>query len=243
MTRFMIFGSGRQGIACADFLLSSFDDTQICFADRSVTQLQAALDQLDKPERISTFECDISHDNPQLHIAVSECDCVISCVPYFFNERLATIALKRKKHFCDLGGNNTVVENQLNLDAKAAKAGISIVPDCGLAPGWVNILAEYWQDQWQYESVKIYCGGLPQHPKGIWKYEANFSIHGLINEYLEDCEISRGGTLVKIPGMSELERLDDFALKGEFEAFATSGGASVAPKYYAPKQVDYFYPC
>ena len=70
-------------------------------------------------------------------------------------------------NFCDLGGNTEIVFQQKELDADARKAKVTIVPDCGLAPGMVNILAQYGIEQLDdVKSVKIFVGGLPQHPEG-----------------------------------------------------------------------------
>jgi lysine 6-dehydrogenase len=68
-------------------------------------------------------------------------DSTISCVNYWYNESLSRAAIETKSNFCDLGGNNYVVDSQLALDAEAKAAGINIIPDCGLAPGMVSILA------------------------------------------------------------------------------------------------------
>src|SRR5512142_2757016 len=65
---------------------------------------------------------------------------VLSAVPYFYNLGLAEAAIDAKCHFADLGGNNTVVRQELALDKKAAKKGIGIAPDCGLSPGMASIL-------------------------------------------------------------------------------------------------------
>ncbi|NJS40364.1 MAG: hypothetical protein HC783_16710, partial [Rhodobacteraceae bacterium] len=62
----------------------------------------------------------------------------------------------------------------------AARArGVSVIPDCGLAPGMVNILAQLGIDRLDTkESVKIFVGGLPQNPEGPLKYQIVYSIEG-----------------------------------------------------------------
>jgi lysine 6-dehydrogenase len=72
---------------------------------------------------------------------MQEHDSAISCVNYWYNALLSKAAISTKTNFCDLGGNNYVVDEQLALDADAKAAGINIIPDCGLAPGMVSILA------------------------------------------------------------------------------------------------------
>lgn len=241
MARFLIIGAGRQGVACGTFLLERYGNARVAYLDMSPGRLQAAKDLAPGPDRVSVHPCDIDRDQPQCERLIGACDCVVSCAPFVYNEMLTRLAIQLGKHFCDLGGNVGTVRRQLAMDPAARRAGVCVVPDCGLAPGAVNVLAELWRQRWSYRSVKILCGGLPQQPSGVLRYQANFSIHGLLNEYFDDCQVSRNGRLVTIPGLSEVESVRDLPLPGEFEAFATSGGASLAPEIYAPLGIDYEY--
>jgi lysine 6-dehydrogenase len=85
---------------------------------------------------------------------------VISCVPYYHNLQLARAAIEARVNFCDLGGNNAVVDAELRLDADAREAGINIIPDCGLAPGMVSILVAHGVDRFdQVNEVRYSCWG------------------------------------------------------------------------------------
>ena len=113
-------------------------------------------------------------------------DSAISCVNYWLNERLARAALEAGTNFCDLGGNNDVVDAELALDAEARSRGINIIPDCGLAPGMVAVLVAHGAAQFeQLDEIHIRVGGLPQNPKPPLDYQLVFSVEGLINEYIE----------------------------------------------------------
>ncbi len=239
--RFLIVGAGRQGCAVAAFLLEQFDNTAIDFVDCSAEQLTQAVTLQNDPSRVAVHKMGVSPVDDALRDLMSRSACVISCVPYRFNLELTQASVAAKAPFCDLGGNVGTVAAQLELDAECKSAGIAIAPDCGLAPGLLNILAEFWSKDWDYQSVRLYCGGLPQYPTGVMNYALTFNVCGLLNEYLDDCEVSRGGRLEIITGMSEPERLSDLALPGEFEAFATSGGTSRGAKDYAAKGIDYIY--
>ncbi|NOX58635.1 MAG: hypothetical protein GXP29_07225 [Planctomycetes bacterium] len=241
MNRFLIAGAGRQGCAVASFLLEQFEDTAVDFVDCSTDQLEQAVALQKDAARVAVHEITASSVGDDLRQVMSQAACVVSCVPYHLNLALAAAAVEVGTPFCDLGGNVGTVAAQIELDAACKSAGIAIAPDCGLAPGLLNILAEYWAGDWKYESVKLYCGGLPQNPTGVFKYALTFNVCGLLNEYLDDCEVSRGGKLQIVRGMSELEHLSDLGLPGEFEAFATSGGTSLGAKDYAAKGVDYIY--
>ena len=241
MTNFLILGAGRQAGACAAFILEQFADTGVIFVDNCEANLQTATELQKEKRRVSSLVLDVSRDTDELSGLMSDAACVISCVPYFLNADLAALAIKAGTSFCDMGGNVGTVQKQLAMADACKEAGVAIIPDCGVAPGLLSLMAEYWQDDWAYESVKLYCGGLPQNPTGMLNYSMTFSVHGLLNEYLDDCEVSRNGKLEIIPGMSELETISDLALPGTFEAFSTSGGASLGPQVYAPLGVDYQY--
>lgn len=160
-------------------------------------------------------------------------DGVLSAVPYFYNLGLAEAAIDAKCHFADLGGNNTVVRQELALDKKAAKKGIGIAPDCGLSPGMASILGGELMRRvgGKADALKIYVGGLPQNPKPPFQYQLIFSVEGLINEYAEPARILRNGKLITIEPLTEVEsfKVDGFP---ELEAFHTSGGTSTMPETF-----------
>jgi len=162
-------------------------------------------------------------------------DAVVSAVTYYFNADLAEWCVESGVNFCDLGGNNEIVKKELALDARAKKAGITIVPDCGLAPGTVSILASLGYSKLdETESIHLRVGGLPQKPKPPLNYGIVFSLHGLINEYVEKALVLRNGKVTEIESMTELESI---SFKGfpELEAFVTSGGTSTLPETFAGK--------
>src|SRR5437773_2067255 len=166
---------------------------------------------------------------------------VISCVNYWYNESLSRAAIEARANFCDLGGNNYVVDEQLAMDAEAKAAGINIIPDCGLAPGMVSILAMHGAKQLDsVDEIHIRVGGLPQDPQPPLNYQLVFSVEGLINEYIEIARVIRDGKITEVASMTELEPLsfDGFP---PLEAFQTSGGTSTLPDTFLGKirELDY----
>ena len=159
-------------------------------------------------------------------------DAVISAVTYKYNPGLAAAAIRARAHFFDLGGNNTVVAEEFKLNAKAKKAGVVVIPDCGLAPGMVSIIAAGDLSRFDKpESLYIRVGGLPQKPRPPLNYQMLFSAEGLINEYYEPVVAIKNGHKITLPPMTEVESLT-FRGLGNFEAFTTSGGTSTLPKTY-----------
>jgi lysine 6-dehydrogenase len=241
MKKFLLIGAGRQGAAVAAFLLEQFPNTMIQLVDSSAESLASTTSLMRRPDRVAGHQMEVSSGEAQLLQHMGEADCVICALPYEMGPAMARICLQARKPFCDLGGNVRATEELLAMDESYRNAGVALVADCGLAPGLMGSLGEYWKDEWAYESVKLYCGGLPQNPRGVLKYSLTFNVCGLLNEYLEDCVISRGGEARIVKGLSEVERLTDLPVEGDFEAFLTSGNASIAPLLYAPKGVDYQY--
>src|SRR5438132_8646649 len=167
---------------------------------------------------------------------------VISCVGYTLNEQLARAAIDARTNFCDLGGNNAVVDAELALDAEARKSGVNIIPDCGLAPGMVAVLVAHGAARFDaLKEIHIRVGGLPLHPKPPLDYQLVFSVEGLINEYVEKARVIRDGRIIEVPSMTELEELEFPQPFGRLEAFQTSGGTSTLPETFLGKvkQLDY----
>lgn len=166
---------------------------------------------------------------------------VISCVNYWYNVSLSKAAIETGANFCDLGGNNYVVDEQLALDAEAKAGGINIIPDCGLAPGMVSVLAMHGAARFDsVDEIHIRVGGLPQDPQPPLNYQLVFSVEGLINEYIEVARVIRDGKIVEVDSMTELESLE-FAGFPPLEAFQTSGGTSTLPDTFLGnmRELDY----
>jgi lysine 6-dehydrogenase len=166
---------------------------------------------------------------------LNDYDAAVSCVTYKYNPGLTRAAIDAHCHLVDLGGNNDVVRTQLEMNDEAAAAGVVIIPDCGLAPGMVSIIAmDGYQKLTKVDSIKIRVGGLPQSARPPLNYQMVFSAEGLINEYWEPCVIIDGGKKKTVNPMTEIELLD-FDGVGKLEAFYTSGGTSTLPDTFENK--------
>jgi lysine 6-dehydrogenase len=156
-------------------------------------------------------------------------DLLLSCVPYWMHPQIARVAIESRTHMCDLGGNTDVTMETLGLDEDAKAAGVTLIPDTGLAPGLVNsvglALIEAMEEP---ESVRLYCGVLPQNPKPPFNYMLTFNIEGLLTEYDYQAVVLRAGQVQMVDTLSELEEIEIEGL-GRMEAFTTSGGTSTAP--------------
>lgn len=190
--------------------------------------------------KVSAIRLDVA-DYERTYDVMESHDAAISCVNYWYNPELSKIAVETRTHFCDLGGNNYVVDRQLALDEEARRAGVSIIPDCGLAPGMVSILAMHGARKFdELEAIHIRVGGLPQDPRPPLDYQLVFSVEGLINEYIERARVIRRGEITEVESMTELETLS-FEGFPPLEAFQTSGGTSTLPETFSGRirELDY----
>ncbi len=227
---YLLLGAGLQGTAIAFDLLHHAPDTKnLVVVDAGQTSLAALEDRLDD-DRVTTVCADV-RDASVMAPLMEAADVAVSAVNYWFNAQLASMAVEGRAHFLDLGGNNDIVAQEFELNDQAAARGVTIIPDCGLAPGLAGILGYWLVDGLERaESLKLRVGGLPSSPLPPMNYKVVFSVQGLINEYIEPAVVIRDGRLKDVPSLSELETLTFPAPFGELEAFQTSGGTSTLPR-------------
>jgi len=228
---YIILGSGRQTTASAYDLAKFGDASHITLADADLSRAQAAAETVNRlvGQPIARAIVLDVRDEAAVRRALAGHDVALSGVPYFFNLALAKIAISTGVSFCDLGGNTDIVRQQHALNADAKRAGVRIVPDCGMGPGMGNTLGVYAMSLLdQPEHVYLFDGGLPRDPQPPWNYLCSFSIEGLSNEYFGGITLLRDGQLVHVPCFTELEMIDVPPL-GKLEAFIVAGGVSTAP--------------
>ena len=225
--------------AAFDLARNSADVAAVTVADADLAKAEAVAAFVGAA-KITAAQIDVS-DYEKVAALMRGHDAAISCVNYWYNVELSKAAIETETNFCDLGGNNYVVDEQLALDEAAKAAGVNIIPDCGLAPGMVSILAMRGANEFdETEEIHIRVGGLPQQPKPPLNYQLVFSVEGLINEYVERARVIRAGEIAEVDSMTELESLS-FAGFPALEAFQTSGGTSTLPDTFfgRVKELDY----
>jgi lysine 6-dehydrogenase len=236
----LVLGAGRMGYgAVYDLAHNSPAVESITVADFDPAKAEAAAKEVGSG-KITARQADASNYDEMAALFRGH-DSVISCVNYWYNVELSKAAIETGANFCDLGGNNYIVDDQLALDEQARAAGINIIPDCGLAPGMVSVLAMHGASRFdELDEIHIRVGGLPQDPRPPLDYQLVFSVEGLINEYIEVARVIRDGAIKTVDSMTELESLsfDGFP---PLEAFQTSGGTSTLPDTFLGRirELDY----
>ena len=231
---YAVVGAGRQGTAAAyDFALRGKAE-DVLLADLDLKRAKAAADRVDGLVGTTLargVRVDVTRQDSVLR-ALKGVDVFLSAVPYPFNLRLAKAAVRAKASMVDLGGHTETAKKQLALDPQAKRAGIAIIPECGMGPGAnVTLAVHAIRMLDRAEEVRVYDGGLPQRPRPPWDYELTFNIAGLTNEYTGIATFLRNGELVEVPGLSDVEAVDIPPL-GPLEAAVTTGGLSTMPWTY-----------
>lgn len=211
--RVVLMGAGHIGHTIAS-LLSNCGDYQLTVVDRSAEALKAL-----RHLPLQTAVVDTADDGA-LRACLQGQQLVVNALPYHLASAVAAQALAAGCHYFDLTED---VRATRDIRRLAQGARTAFMPQCGLAPGFIGIVAHHLSQKFsRLREVKMRVGALPAFPTNTLKYNLTWSVDGLINEYCHPCEAIRDGAVIEV---LPLEGLEHFSLDGtEYEAFNTSGG-------------------
>lgn len=224
MKKIAVLGLGKVGTLAAELLHGSgFEVTGIDVAERN-----------DLPFPVKAL--DLTHTSG-VEALFAQQDAVLSCLPFNLNIPLAEIAHRTGIHYFDLTEDVPTTNRVIEL-SKTSKG--LMAPQCGLAPGFIGIVGASLIAQLDdCRSCKMRVGALPQNPTGLMGYSFNWSPEGVVNEYLNDCEVLENGERKMV---SPMEWMEDIYIDGrKLEAFTTSGGLGTMCETYQGKvaNIDY----
>jgi lysine 6-dehydrogenase len=232
---YAVLGAGRQGTAAAYDLARHGDAGQVVIADLDSAQAQRAAGRVNDllgEDLVAAAALDVRDEAAVTRLLRGMSACV-SAVPYHFNLGIARAAIAAGTSLTDMGGKTSIVFEELALDAEARRAGVTIVPDCGMVPGLgTSVCMAAMELVENPRDLFLWDGGLPQQPQPPWNYILTFHFEGLINEYSGTTEFLRDGQLVEMPCFEELEQVSFPPPIGQLEAFTTAGGTSSAPRTF-----------
>ena len=214
MKEVLLLGAGKIGVIITELLASS-GDYQVTVADMD----QANLDRLPQYPNVEPLILDVT--NPEdLQAAMVGKFAALSACPFHITKYVAEAAAATGVHYLDLTEDVACTKLVKSL-AETSKS--ALIPQCGLAPGFITIAAYEMAKQFDsLENVHMRVGALPKYPSNALKYNLTWSTDGLINEYCNPCEAIVEGELIQV---LPLEELETFSLDGiSYEAFNTSGG-------------------
>lgn len=231
MMKVVVLGAGLMGKEVARDLVKSNKVEKVFLGDLDVKTAQAFVETLNT-DKVEVIELNAELDE-SLKAVISKGDVVVNALFYSFNERVARTAIEVGVHSVDLGGHiGGITETILELHEEAKAKGVTIIPDLGVAPGMVNILAGYGATKLdEVESIKLYVGGIPTEPVPPLHYTRVFSLDGVFDHYTEPSKTIQKGKLEEVESLSGVEPIyfEDF---GVLEAFYTSGGISTLYKTF-----------
>jgi saccharopine dehydrogenase-like NADP-dependent oxidoreductase len=210
----VVVGAGKIGATIAD-LLGESGDYRVTVVDRTLEALSA----IRCGERVRTRVCDVAQPG-RLRELLAGAFAVLSAAPFHLTIRIAEAAAEAGVHYLDLTED---VASTRRVKQLAETAGSAFIPQCGLAPGFISIVAaDLARGYDAIESLRLRVGALPQYPSNALSYNLTWSTDGVINEYCEPCEAIVDGKPALVPALEERE---EFSLDGvAYEAFNTSGG-------------------
>jgi len=211
MKKIIILGAGMVGKAMAIDLSKKYKV-------KSVDIDKESLAFLSKNFPVETEILDVTNENA-LSEAIKEFDLVISAVPGFLGLQTIKNVIRNKKNLVDI---SFLPEGVMHLDSLAKENGVTVIMDCGVAPGMPNIIAGYHNERMKIESFEYMVGGLPKERTFPFEYKAPFSPCDVIEEYTRPARIIENGKKVVKPAMSGLELIDIEGV-GTLEAFYSDG--------------------
>jgi saccharopine dehydrogenase-like NADP-dependent oxidoreductase len=219
MHRVIVLGAGKIGALISGFLGETGDyEVQLVDVDGEASRSVAAAHGF---STVEPFELDASDpESLRAHLKKHPADALVSSLPFYCNEKVAEVARELGLHYFDLTEDVKVTHA---VRAHAEGATTAFVPQCGLAPGFISIVAHELMNHFdKAETVKLRVGALPQHPNNVLKYSLTWSTDGLINEYANPCQSIVNGEMADV---LPLEGLEEIEIDGTlYEAFNTSGG-------------------
>jgi saccharopine dehydrogenase-like NADP-dependent oxidoreductase len=221
MRDILVIGGGKIGSVVADLLVDTpaANGYRVTLADRSAALLAPIDADPHKSPRLTTLVLDVA-DPASLRAALAGRFAVLSAAPYHLTLSIARAARAAGVHYLDLTED---VASTRAVRELAKHATTAFIPQCGLAPGFISIVAADLARQFdQLDAVRMRVGALPAYPSNALNYNLTWSTEGVINEYCEPCEAIVDGQRREVPALEERE---EFSLDGVlYEAFNTSGG-------------------
>ncbi len=230
MHNILIAGGGKIGTTIAH-LLARTNQYNVTLADCNLDYIRAHFEE-SLPTNLELVESDINDHGTLTKLVQSQhIQSLMSCLPYFCNKAVAQFTHDNKLNYFDLTEDRDTAAFIATL-AKNSKQ--SYAPQCGLAPGFINIIANDLMNEFSsIEDVKLRCGALPVNASNALQYSLTWSPDGLINEYGNPCNAIENGKEVVLSPLENLEKIQIDGLN--YEAFNTSGGIGSLTETYLGK--------
>src|SRR6267154_3678662 len=208
--KIIVLGAGLVGKAMAIDLAKQFDVTSVDFNEEALKAVSQ--------HGVKTSKLDFS--NPELlTAAIQSFDLVVGAVPGFLGLQTVKTVIEAGKNMVDI---SFFPEDPFLLDDLAKQKNVTIVTDCGVAPGMGNIILGYHNQRMKIHTYECLVGGLPVVREWPYEYKAVFSPIDVIEEYIRPARYVQNGAMVTKEALSDPE-LINFAGVGTLESWNSDG--------------------
>ncbi|HPH31189.1 MAG TPA: saccharopine dehydrogenase C-terminal domain-containing protein [Chitinophagaceae bacterium] len=207
-----VLGAGMVGQAIAIDLAKDFEVTSFDLNPANLQELHK------RNKAIKTLTVNLNQYE-QFEHWLAPYDLVVTAVPGYIGYQTLEAVIKAGKNVVDI---SFFPEDALQLDHLAKEKGVTVITDCGVAPGMSNLILGRYNKEMEVTAFECYVGGLPKERKPPFEYKAPFSPVDVIQEYIRPARLVEKGKIVTKPALSERE-LMKFEKAGELEAFNTDG--------------------
>lgn len=207
-----VLGAGMVGRAIALDLATNFSVTSFDVSAANLALLA------ERNKLIKTINADLTQ-YARYPEWLSDFDLVVTAVPGFMGYKTLEAVINAGKNVVDI---SFFPENALQLDKLAKDKSVTVITDCGVAPGMSNFILGRYNAEMKVEVFEAYVGGLPINPQPPFYYKAPFSPVDVIEEYIRPARLVENGQIVTKLALSDRE-LMDFGKAGKLEAFNTDG--------------------
>ena len=232
--RITVIGAGAIGAAVGKNLVEREAVTQVQMCDHHARSLRSLHNRIDNP-KLRSFQVD-ARDHSVLRSIIQGSSCVISCMPAMLHPSLAKLCLEMGIAYCDLGGNDEAVRQILKLDKNARERSVWLVPNCGLAPGLVNVLCLRGIEQFdEVEAARLRVGDIPLNPNPPFNFRVSWSAEKVVDDYMNPVQLITDGQVREYEPLSRQEHIHFPPPFEEMEAFCTAGGLTTLTEDLAGK--------
>ena len=237
-----ILGAGTVGASLAKLFCRDENISSIIVIDQNGNAL-ADVEESCPKSKLRTYRINIEKEHTITSL-IKGFDCLISALPYHYNLKLAELAISVGINYIDFGGSDDILDKQIALNDKALQKNIWLVPNCGMAPGLVNILAMNGYEQFdEVDSIHIWASSLPKDPVPPFNYQLVFSPAGLVHEYFDPVYVLKNGKVTTVDPLKGYEkiRFESQPERGDLEAFYVSGSVTSLVKQLEGKVKELSY--
>ena len=221
-----VIGAGAIGSAVAQDLLAHETVTQVQVCDARARALKALHAEVESP-RLRSFQVE-ARDPVALGTILDGSACVIGAAQPEMNPALAALCLERGLHYCDLGGPDEIVAEELALAEQAQERGVWIIPNCGLDPGLSHMLCAHGVRQFDtVEALHLRVGDVPLHPEPPFNFRIAWSAEKLLDDYTRPATFIEAGTVQETEPLTREEVIHFPEPFGAMEAFCIAGGTLI----------------